>query len=77
MLQPSLRQRRTIRVAFAASVPGTTIIKDPKHEARLVAIGCSVREEVYDVWEMPASLTHWANCRTAAAHRSTKREKRR
>jgi hypothetical protein len=77
LLQPSMRQRRTIRVAFARGIPGTTIIKDPKHEARLVAEGCNVREEIYDVWEMPASLTHWANCKTAASDRSSKREQRR
>lgn len=64
LLQPSMRRRHTVRVGFQ---PGpdrkTVVVKDPKHEAKLVAQGSTVREETYEVWEMPASLTHWANCR--------------
>jgi hypothetical protein len=76
LLSPSLQVRKGIRIAYAPGVPETVRVKDAKHEAKLVAKGFTVREELYQVWEMPASLTHWPNCKAAAANRTPKRERR-
>lgn len=78
MLQPSLQRRHIVRVAFNPGSPDrkTVLLKDEKHEAKLVAQGSVVRQELYMVWEMPASLTHWPNCKTAAANRLSRKERR-
>lgn len=73
LLQPSMQARRPVRVAFCKGTRETIIAKDAKHEAKLVAAGFAIREELYAVWEIPASLTHWANCTAAAADRKDRR----
>jgi hypothetical protein len=73
LLSRELKQRITIRVA---TKPGTTTherCKNESHEQKLVAQGWTVREELVEVWEIPASLTHWPNCKTANEHRRSKR----
>lgn len=61
---PEMRKRITLRIA---KEPGTTSnterVRNPEHELQLLAKGWSVREELALVWEIPASLTHWPNCR--------------
>lgn len=74
LLAPELRHRRNLRIAVVPRSTMTHLVKDAKHEAKLVAQGCHVREELQEVWEIPASLTHWANCKTMAAERKGARK---
>ncbi|MCA8951841.1 MAG: hypothetical protein KDE27_20190 [Planctomycetes bacterium] len=75
LLSPELRSRGTIRLA---TKPGTThheLVKDDAHARRLEAKGCRIREELVEFWEIPASLTHFANCK-AKAPRQPRRPRR-
>lgn len=69
---------RLVRVTvFTATKDGAAprTAKTAEEAERLRAKGWSVLDELFEVWEIPASLTHWANCKTAYAHRRPARQR--
>ncbi|MCR9245645.1 MAG: hypothetical protein NXI31_11485 [bacterium] len=75
LFSPGLKRRITIHLA---TKPGTTrheLVKDDAHARRLEAKGSRIRDELVEVWEIPASLTHFANCKQA--HRVRRKSRRR
>lgn len=69
LLAPELRRRATVRIGVLPGTTKTELARDDQAERRLVAKGYRFRDELLEVWEIPASLTHWANCPTAGEHR--------
>lgn len=71
LLQPSQRQRRTVRVGLGGpgQPRGPFRLTSERQEQDLLAAGGRVREELVEVWEFPASLTHWPNCNAARQRR--------
>lgn len=66
------RDRQVEHVERYARKPGAVgeqHVKTAERAAKLRAQGYLVREEVYVCWEIPASLTHWANCPSRDVHR--------
>ena len=72
LLSPGLRQQVSVRSASRPGMTGAEVVKSKKHEEKLAADGCRFRDELFLVWEIPASLTHWPNCKGADRHRKPK-----
>lgn len=68
---PELRKRHVVFMARYQGSTKTVRVRDMKHAARLQGLGWILREEIVELWEVPASLTHWPHCPAAHRHRTT------
>ncbi|MCA8951684.1 MAG: hypothetical protein KDE27_19405 [Planctomycetes bacterium] len=75
LLCRELLGRTTIRVAIKLGTTNHQLVKDDAHARRLEARNYRIREELVEFWEIPASLTHFANCK-AKAPRQPRRPRR-